>query len=123
MWVRPRGQQLAKELKAANELFVIIDSTSSGLREAEEAGCLVLVGDCTEEDVLLLGGIQRARAVASVLSDDAANVFLTLTARELNPTIRIIARAESPSTEKKLLRSGATCVVLPTAIAPRRSPT
>jgi voltage-gated potassium channel len=110
------GQQLAKELQAAKQKFVIIDSNLERLREAELAGCLVLVGDCTEEDVLRTGGIERASAVASVLSDDAANVFLTLTARELNPTVRIIARAESPSTEKKLLRSGASCVVLPTAI-------
>ncbi len=110
------GQQLAKELQAANQRFVIIDSDLDRLREAELAGYLVLVGDCTEESVLRTGGIDRASAVASVLSDDAANVFLTLTARELNPTVRIIARAESPSTEKKLHRSGANCVVLPTAI-------
>jgi voltage-gated potassium channel len=110
------GQQLAKELLAANQTFVIIDTNLERLREAEALGCLVLVGDCTEEDVLILGGIDRARVVASVLSDDAANVFLTLTARDLNPTVQIIARAESPSTEKKLLRSGANRVVLPTAI-------
>ena len=110
------GQQLAKELQAAKQRFVIIDSNLDRLREAELAGCLVLVGDCTEEDVLRTGGIDRASAVASVLSDDAANVFLTLSARELNPTVRIIARAESPATEKKLLRSGANRVVLPTAI-------
>jgi voltage-gated potassium channel len=110
------GQQLAKELLAAGQKFVIIDTNLERLREAEALGCLVLVGDCTEEDVLKMGGIDKARVVASVLSDDAANVFLTLTARDLNPTIQIIARAESPATEKKLLRSGANRVVLPTAI-------
>ncbi len=51
-----------------------------------------------------------------MLSDDAANVFLTLTARDLNPRVYIVARAENPTTEKKLLRSGANRVVLPTAI-------
>jgi voltage-gated potassium channel len=110
------GQQLAKELLAAHQKFVIIDTNLERLREAEALGCLVLVGDCTEEEVLKLAGIDRARVVASVLSDDAANVFLTLTARDLNATVQIIARAESPSTEKKLLRSGANRVVLPTAI-------
>ena len=107
---------MAKELQAADQKFVIIDSDLDRLRDAEAAGCLVLVGDCTEEEVLLTAGIDRARVVASVLSDDAANVFLTLTARELNPTVQIIARAESPATEKKLIRSGANRVVLPTAI-------
>ena len=56
----------------------------------------------------VVAGIDRARVLATVLPpDDSANVFITLTARELNSTIEIIARAESPSTEKKLLRSGA----------------
>ncbi len=54
--------------------------------------------------------------MAAVLSDDSANVFVTLTARDLNPTIQIIARAESPSTERKLMRSGANRVVLPAFI-------
>jgi voltage-gated potassium channel len=54
--------------------------------------------------------------LATVLPDDSANVFITLTARDLNPAMEIIARAESPSTEKKLLRSGANRVVLPTLI-------
>jgi voltage-gated potassium channel len=110
------GQQLARELMAHSHQFVIIDSDLVRLQEAESQGMLVMVGDCTEEDVLLRAGIERARYVASVLSDDAANVFLTLTVRGLNPNVHIIARAESPSTEKKLMRSGANRVVLPTAI-------
>ncbi len=110
------GQQLAKELLAFGQKFVIIDSNLESLREAEEQGYLVMVGDCTDEEVLKRAGIERARSVASVLSDDAANVFLTLTARELNATVQIIARAENPATEKKLLRSGASRVVMPTAI-------
>ncbi len=76
----------------------------------------MIVGDATDEHVLQMAGIDRARVVASVLSSDAANVFLTLTARELNGQVEIIARAEAPVTEKKLFRSGANRVVLPTAI-------
>jgi voltage-gated potassium channel len=110
------GQQLAKELVAAGQKFVIIDTNLDRLRDAEAAGCLVLVGDCTEESVLKTARIDTARVVASVLSDDAANVFLTLTARDLNSSVYIIARAEEPATEKKLIRSGANRVVLPTAI-------
>jgi voltage-gated potassium channel len=110
------GQELAKELMACGQRFVIIDTDLLRLEEAQRKGMLVLIGDCTEEAVLLKAGIARSSYVACVLSDDAANVYLTLTARELNPHVQIIARAEAPATEKKLLRSGANRVVLPTAI-------
>ncbi len=110
------GQALARELKATGQPFVIVDSNTERLREAEDEGYLVVVGDCTDENVLRSAGIERARVVASVLSSDADNVFLTLTVRELNGQIEIIARAEAPVTEKKLFRSGANKVVLPTAI-------
>ena len=110
------GQHLAQELRAAGQAFVIVDTDMERLREAEAQGYLVLVGDCTDENVLRMAGIDRARVVASVLSSDAANVFLTLTARELNGEVEIIARAEAAVTEKKLFRSGANRVVLPTAI-------
>lgn len=110
------GQHLARELKANHEAFVIVDTNTDRLREAEAEGFLVIVGDATEEETLRMAGVERARVVASVLSSDAENVFITLTAREMNPVVQIIARAESQSTEKKLLRSGATRVVLPTMI-------
>lgn len=80
----------------------------------------VIIGDATEERILDSAGVRRARVVASVLPNDAANVFITLTVRELNPEVEIIARGESPSTEKKLLRSGANRVVLPASIGASR---
>ena len=110
------GQHLARELRAGNQPFVIVDTDTERLRQAEQEGHLVVIGDATEETVLQNAGIERARVVACVLSSDAANVFLTLTVRELNGTVEIIARAEAPVTEKKLYRSGANRVVLPTAI-------
>ncbi|MHC4876739.1 MAG: potassium channel family protein [Planctomycetota bacterium] len=114
------GRILARELVAAGQPFVLIDTDQERLQEAELAGLFVLVGDATSEDVLESAGVKRARVLASVLPDDAANVFITLTARELNSSIEIIARGESPSTERKLLRSGATRVVLPAAIGATR---
>lgn len=110
------GRILADELARSGKDFVVIDTNQARLQEAETAGMFVIVGDATEESVLQSAGIARARVLASVLPDDTANVFITLTARELNRDIEIIARGESPSTEKKLLRSGATRVVLPAAI-------
>ncbi len=110
------GQMLAEELVAADHAFVIVDSDRERLREAEEQGIAIVAGDATDEEVLTLAGVERAGVLATVLPDDAANVFIALTARELNPTLEIIARGESSSTRKKLLRSGANRVVMPAAI-------
>ena len=110
------GQMLARDLVAAGQEFVVIDNSESRIREAQACGYLTVLGSASEEATLVNAGIDRARVLATVLPDDTANVFITLTARELNPTIEIIARAEAPSTEKKLRRSGATQVVLPALI-------
>ncbi|QDT65724.1 potassium channel family protein [Calycomorphotria hydatis] len=117
------GQILARDLKQATTDFVIIDTNTARLREAEEHGYLVIVGNAIEEEALQSAGIERARVLATVLPDDTANVFITLTARDLNPNVEIIARAEDPSTEKKLLRSGANRVVLPAQIGAARMAT
>lgn len=114
------GRILARQLRQAAADFVVIDTSESRIREAAEAGYLALLGDAADETVLLAAGADRARVLASVLPDDALNVFITLTARELSQDLEIIARAESPSTEKKLLRSGANRVVLPSAIGATR---
>jgi voltage-gated potassium channel len=114
------GRILAEELVRSKQQFVIIDTNQQRLQEAESAGMFVLVGDAIEEHVLESAGIARARVLATVLPDDTSNVFITLTARELNKEIEIIARGESFSTEKKLMRSGATRVILPAAIGASR---
>ncbi len=110
------GRILATELKEAGHEFVVIDASPERVREAEGMAYLVVSGNATEEETLRHAGIARARVLATVLPDDAANVFITLTARDLSQEIEIIARAEHPSTERKLLRSGATRVVMPSAI-------
>ncbi len=114
------GRILATELKRAGSAFVVVDQDERKLNDAEALGMLILQGNAIEESVLQSAGIERARVLATVLPDDAANVFITLTARELNPDVEIVARAESPSTEKKLLRSGANRVVLPAVIGGQR---
>lgn len=110
------GSILAAELYAAGKPFVAIDTDEHRLQVAEQHGYLVLNGDATDEETLDAAGIERAATVATVLSDDALNVFVTITARSLNMEATIIARAENPRTEKKLIGSGANKVVLPTAI-------
>lgn len=110
------GQILATELKSMDVPFVVIEQNRERLLEAEELGYLVYFGDATEESTLSAVGINTARVLATVLPNDALNVFITLSARELNGTIEIIARGESPSTKRKLIRSGANQVVMPAAV-------
>ncbi|MEZ6073622.1 MAG: NAD-binding protein [Pirellulales bacterium] len=114
------GSILARELHKAGKPFVVIDTDEPRLQAAEERGYLVVRGDATEERVLERAGIQHATTLASVLSDDALNVFVTITARALNPKLTIISRGENPRTESKLLGCGADRVVLPTAIGAAR---
>jgi Trk K+ transport system NAD-binding subunit len=77
-------------------------------------------GDATDAAVLREAGVMRARTLATVLPNDAANVFITLRARGLNPDLEIIARGEMPGTEAMLLQAGANEVVLPTHIGAER---
>ena len=114
------GQMLAHELKAGSARFVILERSDRRADEARDQGYLTLQADATDESGLKLAGIDRARALATVLPDDAANVFITLSARSLNRSIEIIARGELPSTEKKLRHAGADKVVLPTHIGAER---
>lgn len=110
------GRILAHELADANHKFVVVDMDDEKLSEAESLGYLIVEGNAVDEHTLERAGIERARVLASVLAADADNVFITLSARELNPELHIVARAEHPSTEKKLIRSGANRVVLPAVI-------
>jgi voltage-gated potassium channel len=110
------GQILARELAGHGVPFVIVDPDKERIDQAHASGYLVTEGSATEEDVLIRAGIYRADVLTTVLPQDTLNVFITLTARNLNPKIRIIARGEQPSTEKKLRQAGATEVILPSSI-------
>jgi voltage-gated potassium channel len=114
------GLMLAKGLAAGGAKFVIIEQDEKRAAEVRAFGYLSLVGDATDEAALTEAGIARARTLATVLPNDAANVFIALSARSLNPKIEIIARGELPSTEGKLLQAGANRVVMPTHIGAER---
>jgi voltage-gated potassium channel len=114
------GQILAHELAAKKVPFVVIDSSGEIISEAQNREYLVILGDATEESVLQAAGVLRARTLVTALPGDAANVFITLTARNMNRDVQIIARGEHPTTEKKLLQAGANRVVLPAAIGAMR---
>ena len=112
--------QLAKALTEARHPFVIIEREPAMADEARTAGYLTITGEATLEDTLTLARIDRARVLVCGLPNDAANVFITLSARSLNPTVQIIARGEAPTTERKLFHAGADKVVLPTHIGAER---
>ncbi|HMI18133.1 MAG TPA: NAD-binding protein, partial [Sphingomonas sp.] len=86
------GVMLARELATAGTPLIVLERNTDRLTEAEAAGHLTLAGDATEEGLLVRAGVARARTLATVLPDDAANVFITLSARSLCPEIEIIAR-------------------------------
>ena len=114
------GVMLARELKAGAAKFLVLEQNEKRGAEARDLGYLCLTGDATDENILRDAGIMRARTLATVLPNDAANVFITLSAHSLNPGIEIIARGEMPTTENKLLQAGASRVVLPTHIGAER---
>jgi voltage-gated potassium channel len=107
------GQVLARELEAKKFPFLILDNNPERIALAHTHGNLALLGDAGTEETLSEAHIERAVVFATVLPNDMVNVFITLTARNMRPELRIIARAEDPATEKKLKQAGANEIILP----------
>ncbi|QER41825.1 potassium channel protein [Thermodesulfobacterium sp. TA1] len=103
------GRIIAKELKAHGEEIVVIERQG----EIKEEGFFFIIGDATKDEVLKEAGIERAKGLVSVLSSDADNLYVVLSARALNPNLFIIARAAEESARKKLKIAGANKVVCP----------
>ena len=114
------GLALARDLQAGGTHFVVLERDEANAAQARHLGYLCIQGDATDAAALHDAGVMRARTLASVLPNDAANVFITLRARGLNPNLEIIARGEAPGTEPMLLQAGANRVVLPTHIGAER---
>jgi voltage-gated potassium channel len=114
------GDSVARELHAERVPFVIIDQNPERIALCSALGYLVLAGDATDDLVLSAAGIERAHALISALDDDAQNVFITLSARVLNPDLVIAARSAGEQTERKLRLAGAQHVVSPYEIAGHR---
>ncbi len=107
------GSVLVRKLRRSISDLVVVDS-NPGLAEAlEEDGVLYISGDATEESTLIKAGIGKAKGLVSALATDTNNVFLVLTARQLNPDLDIIARAGRDRSKDKLKAAGATTVESP----------
>ena len=107
------GKLLVEDLHEANQDVVIVDLSSAVLENRELSDVPVIVGEASDEEVLSEAGIERASTIAVVLPNDALNVFITLSARNLSDSLQIIARGEKPPTAKKLHQAGANHVVMP----------
>ena len=111
------GKQACDQLSSGNVKFVVIESNAHVVEQVNESGdMLCLEGNATEDHILEMAGIKHAKGLIAALPDDAANVFIVLTARELNPTMKIISRASSDASESKLKRAGANNVIMPDRI-------
>ena len=114
------GSHLVRDLLRTKESFVVIERDQQRVAEFTQRGVNVLVGDATLEETLREARVKHARGLAACLPDDADNVYVVLTARDLNPDLRIVARAAEEQAEAKLLRAGANHVVAPTIIGGHR---
>jgi voltage-gated potassium channel len=110
------GRRIIRNLEQQKQHFVIIEKDTNKVSEWAENGGFVIIGDATSEDILRRAGVNRAKGLASCLADDAANVYVVLTARGMNDKLHIVARAVEEEAEPKLIRAGANRVVAPTII-------
>jgi voltage-gated potassium channel len=116
------GALIAKEFAAKPLPFVVVEKDAASIERMEQDGhsYLFLRGDATADDTLLKAGIKRAKGLVSVVTSDTENVYITLTARGLNPELFILARSGEEGSEIKLKRAGANKVVSPYLIGGSR---
>ena len=114
------GGNVADILKADNTPYVVVELNEELANDMRAAGHLVLHGDATRDEMLHAAGIQRAKGIICGLSNDAYNVFVVLTARALNPGLRIVSRAVQPESVAKLRHAGADKIISPDQIGGHR---
>jgi len=107
------GQIVYNEFEKSGRPFVVIESNAEMINILQNKGGLYIEGNSTEDEVLHQAGIDRAVGLVSTIPSESDNVYLALSARQLNPDLKIIARADSPDAEKKLYRAGADRVICP----------
>ncbi len=111
------GRAVASDLTRAGKQVVVVDISSDRVRDADHA---TVVGDATLDQTLRAAGIERAGTLVAALADDAANLFVTLSGRTLNPGLFIVARARQEDSIDKLNRAGADRVVNPQELGAAR---
>lgn len=107
------GHTICKELAATEIPCVVIDRDEDRIAEALACGYMAVIGDTTDDQVLRDAGLEQARGIVCVTSSDAENVFITLTAREINPDVMIASRANVETSARRMEHAGASLVVSP----------
>jgi len=107
------GKQAAKKLLMHKRSFVVIESNKELIEKHQNDTILFVWGNANEDEVLQLAGVGRAECLISALPSDSDNVFVVLSARQMNTNIRIISRASNESSYSKLKLAGANNVILP----------
>lgn len=110
------GKQAARKLMAYNKQFVVIEKNKEMEERMQLDGVAYVIGNANEDEVLVTAGVDRAECFISALPNDADNLFVVLSARQLNSKINIISRASNESSYDKLKFAGANNVILPDKI-------
>jgi voltage-gated potassium channel len=114
------GSVVAESLAEDGVPFVVIETEDHALTAAQEHDWLVVQGDAATEPVLVQAGIERAASLVAALPTDGANMFVTVTAKTLNPKLFVVTRSEHEASEPALLKAGADRVITPNVIGGRR---
>ena len=114
------GREIAVELKKWRKEYVVIEMDEIIGQELIDQRVPVVIGDATEDDTLIKAGIKNAEGAIAALTDDVKNLFVTLTARKLNPGLMIVTKAEQEGSEAKLISAGANKVISPAQIGGKR---
>jgi voltage-gated potassium channel len=111
------GRNAAFELQRANVPFLVIDRAEDRVERAIHSGMVAVLADSTRDDSLREAGVARARGLIAALATDADNLFVILSAKNLNPHLNVVTRAAEEDAEEKLRRAGADTVFAPYTIA------
>jgi voltage-gated potassium channel len=114
------GRSLGHELKRRGAPFIVIDQNTDVIERCHQLGYPAILGNAADERILGEAGIERAESLVAAANSDAENVFIVLTAKSLNPRLRIIARCNSEASIPKLETAGAHTVISPYSLAGRR---
>jgi len=114
------GHLICREFQSRPTPFVIVEQNPNHIERLEREGCLYVEGDATDDETLQAAGIEHAKGLITAVTSDTDNVYITLTARGLNPKLFILARAGEEGAEKKLMRAGASKVISPYTIGANR---
>jgi voltage-gated potassium channel len=114
------GREIAREFQRARSRFLVIDKNPQSSDLARDESVIFVEGDASDDEVLLEANIERAAGLLAALPDDEDNVFIVLTARQLNPRLMIVSQASERPTFRKLIKAGANRVISPKEIAGQR---